>query len=153
MANVADLHQRTVLRLADRFHAMLDTGAEAASRPLPDLHREMAAALRDYQLFKHERIFDPAVADGGAETTRLGRAMKMECIAAGEVFRSHVQQWKADRIAADWPRYRTAARLTLNALRRHLENERDGIETLLRLLPDKAAGDGGGGDGVRGAAA
>jgi serine/threonine protein kinase HipA of HipAB toxin-antitoxin module len=133
------VYQRRAFDLVDRANAILDEGKEAALIALPSLRGEIVEVLQAYQVFKHERIFDPAVLAGGDERTRLGRAMKIECIAAGETFRRHMTQWKDDDIARDWDNYRAAARLTLNALRRHLENERDGIETLLALLDAEVA--------------
>ncbi len=125
-------HQRRALDLLVRGADALDSAAgdQQALSMRPDL----AAVLRDYQIFKHEEIFDPAVASGGAERAALGRAMKVECIAAGETYRLHVQQWKPDAIAADPANYRAASRLTLNALRRHVEREGEGITLLLTLL-------------------
>ncbi|GGB36417.1 hypothetical protein GCM10011380_27280 [Sphingomonas metalli] len=127
-------------------HAILSEGStvlegkgDDALAVLPQMRARLGEVLGAYQVFKHERVFDPAVATGDPECTKLGRSMKVECIAAGEAFRSHGQQWKPERIAEDWPNYRVAARLTLNALRRHLDNEREGIERLIDMLEARAA--------------
>ena len=91
----------------------------------------MAEALGGYQRFKHERIFDPAIASGDRQRAVLARHMKVACISAGEVFRVHMGKWDADRIAADWRNYQIAARLTANQLRRHIMTEAEGIADLL----------------------
>ena len=121
-------------------HVLLRQGADAVSAgvgptlsALPALRAELAAVLNAYQTFKHEGIFDPAVASGDPERLALGRAMKIECIAAGEVFRSHLSRWKEADIGADWKNYTTAMRLAAGQLRRHIDNERDGILRLIDL--------------------
>ncbi len=124
-------HQRRALDILARAAEALDGGLDRAR---PDLRAEMGEVLRDYQIFKHEEIFDPAVASGNPERITLGRAMKIECIGAGEAFRTHLMRWKDDAIAAEPDNYRAAARLTLNALRRHIEREGEGITTLIGLL-------------------
>ncbi|MFS0771796.1 hypothetical protein [Sphingomonas sp. 1P08PE] len=124
-------HQRRALDILARGAAALDAGLD---RERTDLRAEMADVLRDYQIFKHEEVFDPAVSSGSAERAMLGRAMKIECIAAGEAFRTHSMRWKDEAIVADPANYRAAARLTLNALRRHIEREGEGITLLLTML-------------------
>jgi hypothetical protein len=121
-------------------HVLLKQGAEAVSAgvaptlaALPALRAEMAGVLNAYQTFKHDGIFNPAVASGDAERTTLGRAMKIECIAAGEVFRTHLSRWKAADIGADWDNYVIAMRLAAGQLRRHIDNERAGILRLIEL--------------------
>ncbi len=126
-------HQRHVIDLVTRVAACLEAGPEVAAERMPALMAALTDMLRAYQIFKHEGVFDPAVASGSAERARLGRAMKVECIAAGETFRMHLLQYKTANLADDWASYRTASRLTLNALRRHVEREGEGIEQLLAL--------------------
>lgn len=126
-------HQRHVIDMLTRVSACLDAGADVAGERMPALMSALTDMLRAYQIFKHEGVFDPAVASGSEERTRLGRGMKVECIAAGETFRMYQQQWKAADIAGNWASYRAASRLTLNALRRHVEQEGEGIEQLLKL--------------------
>lgn len=121
-------------------HVLLKQGAEAVSAgleptlaALPELRARMAGVLNAYQMFKHDGIFNPAVTSGDAERSALGRAMKVECIAAGELFRSHLSRWKKADIAADWDNYVIAMRLAAGQLRRHIDNERAGILRLIDL--------------------
>ena len=114
---------RGVERLAEGREAMLAANA--------GLREEMNDVLFSYQRFKHERIFDPAITSGDPERAAWARHMKVICISAGEVFRTHMIKWNHDRIAADWDGYRVASRLTANQLRRHMMTEAEGIAELL----------------------
>ncbi|MDP1025707.1 hypothetical protein Q5H91_00635 [Sphingomonas sp. KR1UV-12] len=128
-------HQRRALNVLTRVSEAIDAERDQASI---DLRAEMAVVLRDYQIFKHEDVFDPAISSGSAERVDLGRKMKIECIGAGEAVRSHLQRWKEGAVAADPATYRAAAHLTLNALRRHIAREEEGITRLLTLLAQEA---------------
>jgi hypothetical protein len=79
----------------------------------------MATVLGDYQVFKHERIFNPALTHADPELAGLAREMKVECIAAGETFRAHLQGWRVEDIRGAWTNYQATARLTINQPRRH----------------------------------
>jgi hypothetical protein len=111
-------------------HVLLKQGAQAVSAglgptlaALPALRAEMASRLNAYQVFKHDGIFNPAVASGDRERGALSHAMKIECIAAGEVFRSHLSRWKEADIGADWDGYKVAMRLAAGQLIRHIDKE------------------------------
>ena len=124
-------HQDAALRLLAQGADVLAQGQEALLENSAGLRRELMQVLGAYQVFKHDVIFDPAIASGDAERAGLAREMKVHCIAAGEVFRAHMMQWTPARIAADWADYKAAARLTLNQLHRHIDVERTGIAELL----------------------
>lgn len=124
-------HQEAALGVLARGAACIADGQEAVLANKPQLRREMADVLDAYQRFKHDRIFDPAIRSGDEQRAALARHMKVGCIAAGEVFRAHGRQWKADAIVADWPRYKASARLTVNQLRRHIVTESEGIAELI----------------------
>lgn len=123
--------QEAALGVLGRGAATLEDGPEAVLAASPALRAELAAALGGYQRFKHERIFDPAIASGDDQRAALARHMKVACIAAGEVFRTHQDRWTRDRIAGDWNNYKAAARLTINQLRRHVASESEGIAELI----------------------
>ena len=123
-----------------RASEVLRRGAEAVESGSGDLRQDIGAVLQDYQVFKHEEIFNPAVRSASPEQAALAREMKIECIAAGEAFRAHVQRWTPGEIDFDRSGYRAASRLTLNAVRRHVDREREGITRLLGLLAERPAG-------------
>jgi hypothetical protein len=124
-------HQDAALRLLVQGADVLAQGQAALLDHSAGLRAELMQVLGAYQLFKHDVIFDPAIASGDAERAALAREMKVHCIAAGEVFRTHMRQWTPARIAGEWPDYKVAARLTLSQLRRHITAERTGIAELL----------------------
>lgn len=124
-------HQEIALGILSRGAECLDRGPAAVLADGVGLRRELGDALREYQLFKHERIFDPAIGSADEHRAALARHMKVGCIAAGEVFRAHMNRWTADQIATDWVHYKPAARLTVNQLRRHIVTEGEGITELL----------------------
>ncbi len=124
-------HQDAALRLLAQGADALSQGQAVLLDHSPGLRGELMKVLGAYQVFKHDMIFDPAIASGDAERAALAREMKVHCIAAGEVFRTHMQQWTPTRIAAEWDSYKAAARLTLNQLHRHIAAERTGIAELL----------------------
>jgi hypothetical protein len=127
-----DRHQAAALAILAEGVAVIERGPDAVIAEGPALRERMAAVLGGYQHFKHAEIFDPAIQSGDAGRTALGRAMKVECIGAGEVFRAHLSRWTPDAIRRDWADYKVAARLTVNGLRRHIAAERDGIPKLIR---------------------
>ncbi len=130
------LHQDAALRLLAQGAEVLAQGQEALLEHSAGLRRELMQVLGAYQVFKHDVIFDHAIASGDAEREALARDMKVHCIAAGEVFRVHMMQWTPVRIAEKWSDYRVAARLTLNQLHRHIAAERAGIADLLNRYHD-----------------
>ena len=100
---------------------------------LPQRRAELAMVLNAYQAFKHDEIFNPAVTSGDPERASLGRAMKVQCIVAGEVFRSSLGHWKETDIVGSWANYKIVMRLAAGQLMRHIDNEREGILRLIDL--------------------
>ncbi len=132
-------HQRRVLDQLVRMAACLNAPREEAMERMPPIRAALTDALRAYQLFKHETVFDPAVASGVEPRAGLGRSMKIECIAAGEMFRMHIMRCNAGATADDsWADHQAESRLTLNAMRRHVETEAEGVERLVMMTaPDR----------------
>jgi hypothetical protein len=126
-------HQRAAYQLLKQNAEAVSAGVEPTLATLPALRIKMTAVLNAYQVFKHAAIFNPAVASGDFERAALGRAMKVECIAAGAVFRSHLSRWQEANISANWDSYKIAMRLATGQLMRHIDNERDGILRLIDL--------------------
>jgi hypothetical protein len=120
-------HQELDLGILTRGVAALEQGPAATVAAASRLPKELGDALRAYQIFKHERIFDPTIASGDEQRAQMRRHMKIACISAGEVFRAHLGRWDMAAIVADWARYKPPARLTANQLHRHIRTESDGI--------------------------
>ncbi len=132
-------HQRRARDVLVRGAACVEAGPDAVAAQSSALRAEMAAVLGDYQVFKHERIFNPAMTNADPGLASLAREMKVECIAAGEAFRAHLQAWRVDDIRAAWSNYKPAVRLTINQLRRHIDREAEGITALLTALQARPA--------------
>ena len=124
-------HQERALAVLARGTACIERGPDALLAADAEMRAELGTVLNGYQRFKHERIFDPAIASDDPERAMLARHMKVACISAGEVFRVHLMSWNPARIAAEWPDYTVAARLTTNQLHRHIRTEAEGIADLL----------------------
>jgi hypothetical protein len=125
-------HQHHVYRLLENGTTVLNAGSPPTLSVLLALRMEIAAALNAYQALKHNNIFDPAVASGSAQRATLGRAMKVECIVAGELFHNHLRRWNEANIQASWDDHIIALGLVLEQLRHHIEQERNGIRRLMR---------------------
>ena len=87
--------------------------------------------LTGYQMFKHQRIFDPLVRHGSLEDAHVAREMKIACVAAGETFRAYLARWTASGIEGREMEYRRDAKGMMALLERHILHERRGIEALL----------------------
>lgn len=98
----------------------------------PAMRVRMGEALGAYRHFKHARVFDPGIASGDPARAAAARAVKVACIGADETFRGHMRDWPRERIEREWDAYRVAARLTANSLSRHIRNEGEAIEALIR---------------------
>lgn len=127
-------HQDGVLVIINRILALL-------TDPLGDCaaigrHRwELVRTIRAYQLFKHWRIFDPAIASGVRWQVERGTAMKRACIETGEDFKAHVLAWSSTDVAAHWQDYRQDMLLWSQRLIRHMEVERQDGTILLQAVP------------------
>lgn len=95
---------------------------------------EVARALREYQLYKHGMIFDPALRDHGERAVMAGR-MKAECTRVGEAFHKYVLKWSVVSIGDHWSEYQPAALASIARIRAQLEKEKASVAELLRLTP------------------
>ena len=91
--------------------------------------------LTGYQMFKHQRIFDPLSRHGSAGDAAAARQLKIGCIATGETFRAHLARWNPSGIEANEAEYRRATRGMIAMIERHMLTERRDIEAL--LAPEK----------------
>jgi len=96
---------------------------------------QMVRLLREYQIFKHSRIFDPAIAKGSPSEIAAAQEMKINCIAMGNAFTAYVKIWSSGLITTRWEDYRTAMIEMSTLLTRHVKSERHNVEALLLVLP------------------
>ncbi len=122
--------------------AMADARAHLAADAIDPLATanarwRLTRLLTAYQMFKHQRIFDPLTRQGSREDARTALQMKIDCIAIGETFRAYLARWTASGIEGREPEYRRDARGMMSLLERHILRERRGIEALFE--PEKRA--------------
>lgn len=97
--------------------------------------RNLTRLLTGYQMFKHQRIFDPIARNGTPEDAHIAQRMKIACVATGGAFRAYLARWTASGIEGREIEYRRDAKGMMALLERHILQERSGIETL--LAPEK----------------
>lgn len=124
-------HQADTLAAIDRAAQLLNEGPEAARARLVRTRRELARQLRDYQQFKHDRIFDPAIMSGSPSLAAAGRCSKADCIAGGQRFERYVRGWSGQDVAVAWQRFRPATMSLAADLRDHVNAEGVQIRLLL----------------------
>ena len=130
------LLQDRILAIVDRAEAILRSGTRDVAA-LGQTRWEVARTLREYQLFKHSRIFDPIERAQDYRALRA-RQMKAECIRVGEEFRQYVLTWSVVSILDHWATYHPAALDAVARIRAHLASERAGIAELLDVKPKAA---------------
>jgi hypothetical protein len=121
--------QDRILAIANRAETILRSGSRDVTA-LGTCRWEAARALREYQLFKHNRIFDPL--ERGQDYRAIkARRMKADCIRVGEDFRAYVLKWSVVSILDNWDEYHPAALDVAKRIRIHLARERIGVAELL----------------------
>ena len=125
------------VELQDHIHAIVDRAEailrEPGNRDVASLGQarwQAARALRQYQLFKHGRIFDPIAASQDFRALKA-RQMKEDCISFGDAFHKYVLRWSVVSIADNWEEYHAAALGSVARIRAQLVKERVGIAELL----------------------
>ena len=130
LRRLIDLQTR-ILAEVDAAAVVLGGGPETARAELAKARWSVSRVLREYQLFKHVEIFDPAIARGSPSQADAARRMKAACIAAGRDHAEHVARWSVSDAAAHWDEYRAAMRALVAAIRTHIRRERVDVERLL----------------------
>ena len=121
--------QDRILAITDRTEAILRSDSKDVAA-LGNCRWEAARTLREYQLFKHGRIFDP-LEKGQDYRAIKARRMKADCIRVGEEFRAYVLKWSVVSILDHWAEYHPAALDLIARIRAHLAKERIGVAELL----------------------
>lgn len=127
-------HQARAGAVAARSLALLAEGGPDAIRALSQARWEAMRILREYQIYKHFRIFDPMIEERSLRSLPAKR-MKAECATLGDAFVAHSLKWSSCSIDDHWPEYRRTSEAMIAAILRHLERERQGVASLL-ALPD-----------------
>ena len=122
--------QDRILAITVRSEAILRDPDKRDVAALGNARWEVTRALREYQIFKHTRIFDPLEKCGDHRAFQA-RRMKAECIRVGEEFRRYVLKWSAVSILDHWADYHPAALDSIARIRAQLAKERIGVATLL----------------------
>ncbi|WP_141243873.1 hypothetical protein [Sphingomonas lenta] len=126
-----DQLQSDTLAVLSRASELLDEEPGPARAGLGAIRRELARKLREYQIFKHSRIFDPALTSGSPSVAEAGRRLKVDCIAGSARFDQYVREWSGKDIAAEWAAFRSATLELGRRLRDHMVSERVQIRLLL----------------------
>jgi hypothetical protein len=124
--------QDRILAIVARAEAALLDPVKRDVAALGQSRWELARALREYQLFKHSRIFDPLERCQDYRAVKAQR-MKAECIRVGEEFRKYVLKWSVVSILDHWADYHPAALDAIARTRAQLAKDRIGVAELLDL--------------------
>jgi hypothetical protein len=122
--------QSRIEALLVRGEAVLRATDDRDVSQLGQTRWEMARLLREYQLYKHTRIFDHFERVGGSQAA-LARQMRAECIRVGEEFRAYILKWSVTSILDNWAEYQPAALDAIARIRAQLVREQVGVERLL----------------------
>ena len=126
-------HQDTILQIMREAEPLLRS---ASLRDIPALSRTRWAlmrALTEYQLFKHNEIFDPAMGRAALGSAQRADRLKRACTAMGDEYRAYVGKWGGADIGAAWSVYQPAALQMTARLRDHIAREREDCAALLEL--------------------
>lgn len=129
-----DQLQAETIAMLDDARVLLTGERAAAGEAIAAVRWRLARKLREYQVFKHSRIFDPAITSGSPSLEEAGRQLKIDCIAGGEHFRRYVRRWTGVDLAEQWAEFEAATIEIDRNLRDHLAAE--GLQ--VRLLLSRA---------------
>lgn len=126
-------HQDSILSMMRTAEPLLRS---ASLRDIPALSRgrwSLMRALSEYQQFKHQHIFDPAIGRAALGSAQRAERMKRACIAMGDEYRAYAAKWGGADIAQLWSTYQPAALQMIARLRDHIAREREDCAALLDL--------------------
>ncbi|MFW2829235.1 hypothetical protein [Sphingomonas sp. ID0503] len=131
-------YQHRIIDIVGRAEAVIGADTRPSSQALGKLRWDLARAMNEYQVFKHSRIFDPAIAAGGERGSAASR-MREACMAIGSEYRLYVAAWNATNILDNWDDYRAAALTMLARIRAHVDAEMEHLPALVTAPERKAA--------------
>jgi hypothetical protein len=124
-------HQDRLLALVAEAEALVEAEPDRSAHRLATIRWEMVRLMREYQLFKHGEIFDPMIASGSATQAALARDLKARCHAASDRYVEHTRRWSTGGIMVEWADYRLAVLAMADAVRDHMQQEREAVTMLL----------------------
>lgn len=124
-------HQDSILGLLRGAEPLLTDPGLRDVAALARMRWALMRALTAYSLFKHHKIFDPAIARQALGDLPRADRMKQACVAMGSDFRDYVGKWSGTDVAGEWASYQPAALAMIARLRQHLARERHEIDALL----------------------
>ena len=128
-----DAHQEAVLAIVRGAEPLLRDASLRDVAALARLRWALMRALTAYQHFKHNEIFDPAIARRLSIEAATATRMKRACLAMSEAFRDYVATWSARDVAGEWAAYQPAALAMIDRLKAHVARERSEIAALVEM--------------------
>lgn len=136
-----EAHQEDIAALLCEARKLLGAGATDSGKAIAALRWQLVRALREYQLFKHQEIFDPLAASPDLLISNMASRMKVRCIAIGDAYAVHVQRWSDGTATNASVAYVSEARAVTDQIGNHLERERAEAAVLLsRILRTRRLG-------------
>ena len=123
--------QSRILAQADAVLALLALAPETAQPSLARARWALARTSREYQLFKHGEIFDPAITQGDVRQANDARRLRGACLAASKAYAGFVKRWSQADVVALWAEHQAEVRGLVDGIRGHIALERREIEALL----------------------
>ena len=130
---LATLHgfQQQILDHLTQAVALVGGEPEHARVPLAKSRWETVRLLREYQMFKHREIFEPAIAFGSPQQRAVAERMKQACLALTAELETYARRWGGTDVVSEWASYKPAMLAIVAHLRRHIESERRMVVGLL----------------------
>lgn len=126
-----DAYQLRVQELTQASRQFIRRDAAAAQPDLAHTRWQLLRVLREYQLFKHNEVFDPLIAASRPELVAMASRLKAACMRAAEDYRLHTLHWSEHGAADRWEEYQAAVLSIAERIDEHLETERAAIALLL----------------------
>jgi hypothetical protein len=123
-------HQDKILTCIDGGEKLLEDGAARDVAGCASARWELARILGGYQVFKHLRIYDPAIMEGTPRQAAAARRLKVDCIALSQDFRGYIARWGTAGSGEQWTEYRLDTLSMLRRIRTLLARERREVDVI-----------------------
>lgn len=124
-------YQSRIYELIDTAQSLVPLTPDAAQPGLAHVRWQLLRLLREYQLFKHNEIFNPLIESSQPDLVAMATRLKASCISSGEEYRLHTTRWSGRGASEDWSGYQQAAAGMIQDLGNHLKAERAAVQILL----------------------
>lgn len=126
-------HQSLVITLLAAVEPVLNTPKHLRElATVKDRRPEMQRILTEYQVYKHNGIFDPIIVQCDRERSDLARTLKADCIALDIEYGRFAKRWTGRNASDHWPEYRLSALRMIRIIREHLTMEREAVIAILQ---------------------